>query len=60
MDRDVTPHHLGKLLAERQAKTRAAIFRRRARVRLREGLEQSAQLFGCHADAGVTDLESDP
>src|SRR5579863_8151450 len=58
VDADFAAHQGGELRADGQSQTGAAIFSRRERVRLAEGIEYAALDFLGYADARVDDLES--
>ena len=52
---ELAAHQFAKLARECEAQSRAAVFLRCARVRLRERLEKFRELFRRHADASVGD-----
>ena len=53
LDGDVAAHEAGELAADGEPEARAAVLPGGRRVRLRELLEQPAELLRRHADAGV-------
>ena len=54
-----TAHQLGQAPADGQAEAGAAVLARRARVGLRERLEEARQALGAEADAGVAHREGE-
>src|SRR6516165_4901561 len=59
-DCDVAAHHLTKPFADREPEAGAAIFAGGRCIRLGKLLEQFAHLLRRHADAGISDSDSDP
>src|SRR5690606_18785074 len=57
-DGNVAAHHLAELPADHEPEPRPAILARGGGVRLRERLEQLAELLLAHADAGIGDAEA--
>ena len=53
LDPDGSPHHLAKMLGDRQPQTGTAILARRGTIRLAEGLKEPSDLFSVHADARI-------
>ncbi len=58
VDREVAAHQAAELAADGQAEAGAAEPAGGRGIGLREGLEELAELFGRHADAGVADAET--
>ncbi len=54
----VAPHEAGQTAADGEAESGAAVFAAGGAVGLGEGLEEAALLVGCHADAGIADIEA--
>ena len=59
-DPDIALHQAGQALADGQPEAGAAKLAGNRGVRLAEGLEELALLFGGHADAGILDIDLQP